>query len=234
MVKRKTIAIIPARGGSRRLPHKNIMPFEGKPLIAWTIEAARESGLLDRILVSTDNPEIAAVAREYGVEVPFLRDSCADDHSPVSEATLRALDQTEQQLGETYDIVVQLMANCPLRGADDIRRAHNNFVEQDASFQISCFKFGWMNPWWAVRLDEQSRPEPLFPDARQQRSQDLDPLYCPTGAIWIARVESLRHAGTFYGPSHIFFPMDWRSAMDIDDMDDFNMATTMAARPVMI
>ena len=90
--------------------------------------------------------------------------------------------------------------------------------------QISCFRYGWMNPWWAVRLDERGRPDPLFPDTRSQRSQDLDLLYCPTGAIWISKVTELQEAGTFYGPGHVYFPMNWRAAVDIDDYDDLDMA----------
>ncbi|MDZ7846861.1 MAG: hypothetical protein U5L96_08860 [Owenweeksia sp.] len=107
------VAVIPARGGSQRIPHKNITDFEGKPLIAWTVRAAQRSGLCDKIVVSTDSEEIARVSREWGAEVPFLRDAYADHHSPVSEATLRTLTQLEEA-GETYDEVVQLFAVCPL------------------------------------------------------------------------------------------------------------------------
>ena len=94
------IAVIPARGGSKRIPRKNIIGFFGKPLIAWTIDAARESGLFDRVLVSTDDAEIAAIARDWGAEVPFLRDRHADDVAPVARATLRALEQVREKLGK--------------------------------------------------------------------------------------------------------------------------------------
>jgi N-acylneuraminate cytidylyltransferase len=116
------------------------------------------------------------------------------------------------------------MANCPLRGSAEILDAVGNFHGSGAEFQISCFRFGWMNPWWAARLGEQGQPEYLFPEARTQRSQDLAPLYCPSGAIWIARSDSLRRSGTFYGPGHILHPMPWIAAFDIDDADDFAMA----------
>src|SRR4051812_19986287 len=102
MVKRKNIALIPARGGSKRIPHKNIAPFQGKPLIAWTIEAAQQTGLFDRIFVSTDDPKIASVAQEYGVEVPFLRTEAKDDITPVSKATIHALKQIEGHYQETF------------------------------------------------------------------------------------------------------------------------------------
>ncbi|WP_372763553.1 cytidylyltransferase domain-containing protein [Litorivivens sp.] len=218
------IAVIPARGGSKRIPRKNIMDFFGKPMIAWTIEAAIQSGCFQRVVVSTDDEEIATVAREYGAEVPFLRMQNADDYSPVSQATLTALTQAESHWNESYQTVVQLMANCPIRGAADIRSALETFQKHDRVFQISCFRYGWMNPWWAARLAEDNKPEPVFSGANTKRSQDLETLYCPTGAIWIANVEQLRVADTFYGTGHVFEPVAWTSAVDIDDMDDLLMA----------
>jgi CMP-N-acetylneuraminic acid synthetase len=228
MVIKKVIAIVPARGGSKRIANKNIIRFSGRPMLAWTLKAARETNLFDRILVSTDDPKIAAVAISDGFEIPFLRVRANDDVTPVSEATLAALQQCRDILSEEYINVVQLLPNCPLRGADEISKAYHHFIENDLSFQISCFKFGWMNPWWAFILDENNMPHSLYPDALKKRSQDLPPVYCPTGAIWIARVDSLRHAGTFYGPNHQFYPMPWESAVDIDDYDDLLFAETLA------
>lgn len=218
------IAIILARGGSKRLPRKNILPLGGKPMVAWTVEAAVGSGRFDRVLVSTDDAEIAEIGRTAGAEVPFLRDAAADDISPSSEATLAALDQAESHWGERYETVAQLMANCPLRNADDIADAVDAFAASGGSAQISCFKFGWMNPWWAVELGPDKRPKFKFPEAMKARSQDLPPLYCPTGAIWLARPDALRKARTFYTDDHVFHPMSWISAVDIDDAEDFKMA----------
>ncbi len=220
----KHIAIILARGGSKRLPHKNILDFHGKPMLAWTIEAALQSAQYSHVLVSTDDAETADIARSFGAEVPFLRDTGADDITPSSEATLNALRQAEQYWGEQFDVVSQLMANCPLRNADDIKAAVHNFINEDAESQICSFRFGWMNPWWAVKLDAQGMPEYLFPEARVSRSQDLPPLYCPSGAIWIARGPVLKSAKTFYAPNHIFHSISWISAMDIDDAEDLEMA----------
>lgn len=220
----KHIAIILARGGSKRLPRKNILDFHGKPMLAWTVEAALQSGQYDHVLVSTDDPEIAEIARDFGAEVPFLRVSAADDMAPSSEATLASLVQAEQHWGEKFDAVSQLMANCPLRDAEDITDAVQNFVELRADAQICSFRFGWMNPWWGAKLDEQGKPDYLFPEARIARSQDLPPLYCPSGAIWIARAPVLKSQKTFYVPNHIFHPLSWISAMDIDDAEDLEMA----------
>ena len=229
MVERGNLAVIPARGGSKRLPGKNTLAFRGRPMIAWTIEAALESELFDRVIVSTDSPDIARVAAECGLKVPFLRDGAADDMSPVSEATIRALEQAESHFGETYATVCQLMANCPLRSAGEIVEAYANFERTGSEFQVSCFKFGWMNPWWALRLDSGGRAERLFPEVMGKRSQDLDELYCPTGAIWLALTGALKKAGTFYGPGVRYCPIDWKSAVDIDDSADLEMAEAIAA-----
>jgi CMP-N-acetylneuraminic acid synthetase len=218
------IAVIPARGGSRRLPDKNIIDFMGKPMIAWTIEAAQAAGLFDRILVSTDSAEIATVAENFGVEVPFLRNRAHDDYTPVSEATCVALEQCSEELGEQFDLVTQLMANIPLRTADDIRSAYDYFLAGSAPAQISCFASGWMNPLWSVTLDAEGVPTHLFPDASKKRSQDLPTIYSPTGAIWIARTKALLATRTFYCPGHRFFSMSWQSAVDIDDEEDLAMA----------
>jgi N-acylneuraminate cytidylyltransferase len=218
------IAIIPARGGSKRIPGKNIIDFEGKPMIGWTIEAAINSKCFDRILVSTEDEEIAQIAREFGAEVPFLRESHTDDVSAVSEATLAALNQATAFWQEEYQTVVQLMANCPLRTAEDIRVALEAFDASPRRFQISCFRYGWMNPWWAVELDDAGTPSRLFEDALSQRSQDLPTLFCPTGAIWIANVADFLSEGTFYGAGHCFEQMRWESAVDIDDYEDLNFA----------
>lgn len=231
MVK-KRIAVIPARGGSKRIPGKNIIDFCGKPMMAWTIEAALESGCFTRVLVSTDDAGIAQVARSWGADVPFLRDSHADDHTPVSGATLAAVQQAMAHWQENYHSVVQLMANCPLRNANDIREAISSFESKQRSFQISCFRYGWMNPWWAVTLDKTGNPERLFPEAAEQRSQDMPPLYCPTGAIWIARITDFLEAGTFYGEGHQFEPVSWQSAVDIDDYDDLTFASAVAQESV--
>lgn len=221
------IAIIPARGGSKRIPRKNIINFDGKPMIAWTIRAALESDCFDRVLVSTDSEEIAEVSIAAGASVPFLRQENADDAAPSSLATISALKQAEAHWQTRYDRVAQLMPNCPLRNAGHIRDAVEHFAQKNLEYQISCFRFGWMNPWWAVSLDEDRVPTQLFTVAVSKRSQDLEHLYCPTGAIWLAGRDALLEASTFYGPGHRYYPMDWVGAVDIDDMDDYRMALVL-------
>lgn len=225
MVNQNIIAIIPARGGSKRIPKKNIIDLGGKPMIAWTIEAALESKYISKVIVSTDDEEIASESKKYGAEVPFLRDENADDHSPISLATIRTLNQMEQAEIEKPDFVVQLMANCPLRDKTDIDNAIENFISKDLDFQISCFKYGWMNPWWAHKIDNKGVASPVFiKEEREQRSQNQPDLYCPTGAIWIAKTEKLFKFDSFYGENYSFFPLHWKNAIDIDDYEDLEMA----------
>lgn len=220
----KRIAIIPARGGSKRIKNKNILNFFSKPMIAWTILAAKKSNLFHRILVSTDDLKIASIAKKYGAEVPFLRKKYYDHITPISKATIDSLKNAKQFWKEDYDTVVQLMANCPLRTARDIINSVRIFEKKKRNFQISCFKFGWMNPWWAFIKKKNNKVFPIFPRQIKKRSQDLPNLYCPTGAIWIASSEYLLREKTFYGKNFTFEPVDWKRAVDIDDHDDLNFA----------
>ncbi|WPY99713.1 acylneuraminate cytidylyltransferase family protein [Christiangramia sp. OXR-203] len=225
LVDQKIIAVIPARGGSKRIPKKNIIEICGKPMLAWTIEAALQSKYIDEVLLSTDDEEIAEVGRKFGAKVPFLRDTNADDHSPISLATIRAVSQWEEGGHGEPEIVIQLMANCPIRDSEDIDAAIENFVDKGIQYQISCFKYGWMNPWWAHKLESKGKATPVFKnEERIKRSQDQPDLYCPTGAIWIANRESLLHANSFYGPEYSFYPMHWIKAIDIDEYEDLEMA----------
>jgi CMP-N-acetylneuraminic acid synthetase len=215
------VAVIPARGGSKRIPMKNIRPLVGKPLIAYTIEAALESRVFHRVVVSTDNVQIAETAQHYGAEVPFLRDAgLSDDSVPVSAATvdaLRRLDPAE----DTYASVCQLMPNCPLRTAEDIVGSYEQFMRTGADSQISVVRYGWQNPWWAMRRGPDYSLTPLFEDALAERSQDLPELFCPTGAVWWAKAEVLRREGTYHIPQRTGWEIPWTRGVDIDNEDDF-------------
>ena len=227
MVNRKCIAIIPARGGSKRIPKKNILDFHGKPMIAYTIEAALKTGLFSRVMVSTDSKEIANISKEYGASVPFLRNNHTDDFSNVSDVVVHTLKRVTIELEENYDVVAMLMPNCPLRNSKDILKLFNDFRENEAIFQISAFKYGWMNPWWAHTVDSNNIARPVFNNTIKSRSQDLDELYCPTGALWIASVPEILKSGTFYGENFHFGILNWKSAIDIDDYDDLEMAKVL-------
>lgn len=220
------VAIIPARGNSKRLPGKNIMEFFGKPMIAWAIESALVTKLFDVVLVSTDSEEIAELSRSYGAEVPFLRKAHADDFSPVSEATLTALNQLESYKGKAYTTVVQLMANCPMRNSKNIAEQLASFENQpNPNSLISGFSYGMFNPWWAHLKNEQGGYEKLLTQYDSNtRSQDLPALLCPTGATWISDAQRLKTHNTFYSPGYSFYEINWLEAVDIDDEDDLKLA----------
>ena len=220
------VAIIPARGGSKRLPKKNIMEFCGKPMIAWTIEAALRSKLFDLVLVSTDSEEIAAVSKAYGATVPFLRIDHADDFSPVSEATISALKQLKNYNGKSYETVVQLMANCPLRSGESIREQVMAFeADKNRYSLLSGFKYGMFNPWWAHEKKEDGRFQKVLTYTNANaRSQDLPELICPSGATWISQYHRLLDIGTFYSEDYRFHQLSWLEAVDIDDEEDLHLA----------
>lgn len=220
---RRLLAVIPARLGSRRVPRKNIRELLGRPAISYTIEAALESELFDRVIVSTDAEEIAVVARAHGAEVPFLRDAAlADDQTHVSAVTADALDRVDPDSRVTA--LAQLLPNCPLRTAEDIRASHAQFDASGAQSQLSVTRFGWQNPWWASRLSASGMIDPLFPDMMTRRSQELAELYCPTGAVWWARADMLRTTRTFHIAGRTGWVMPWQRAVDIDTEEDWQMA----------
>ena len=227
----RAVAVIPARGGSKRIPRKNIVDLAGRPMIGYSIDAALESGLFARVVVSTDDEEVASIARDLGAEVPGLRPrSLADDQTPVSAATSFAVRELDGS-GSTYDLVCQLMANCPLRTAADIRASYDAFLASGAPAQISVTAFRLQSPWWAARLDDENRLEPLFPDAAASRSQDLPALVCPTGAVWWSRADVLLDEGTFHVEGRTGWEMPWINAIDIDEPDELELARAlMSAR----
>jgi CMP-N-acetylneuraminic acid synthetase len=220
------LAVIPARGGSKRVPAKNVRPLNGKPAIQYTIDAALESGLFERIIVSTDDQKIADLAVSLGAEAPFLREAAlADDHTPVSAVTIDTLVRLDPEF--RFRSVCQLMPNCPLRNAQDIRDSYHQFSSSGAESQISITAYGWLNPWWAVRRGDDFKLEHVMPQLVQNRSQDLPQLFCPTGAVWWADCEALKKAGTFHTPDKRGWEIPWQRAIDIDSEEDWKMTETL-------
>jgi N-acylneuraminate cytidylyltransferase len=224
MTQAENIAIIPARGGSKRLPRKNILDFHGKPLLAWTIEAAQKAGIFDHIVVSTEDREIGEVALASGAEVPFFRNTAYDDYTTVEEAVAVSVEQAEKAFSKQFKNVFMLLPTCPLRGADIITSANAFYLKTGAPYVLSCHLPQGI-PWWAHRLSENYVPTPLFPEQIDIRSQDLEPLYYPSGAIWIANRDRLLASRVFYGPGYLFYPIEWKAAIDIDNQQDFEFAS---------
>jgi len=221
------LAVIPARGGPKRIPQKNLRPLSGRPLLAYTIEAALRCGAFERVIVTTDSPEIAEIACRHGADVPFLRDaSLSGDFVPVSAATVDALERLDPG-SVLYDCVCQLMPNCPLRTAEDIVDSFQQFRATRADSQISVVRYGWQNPWWAMRRDETFTLDPVFADRITERSQDLPELFCPTGAIWWAKADVLRREGTYHIAGRTGWEIPWERGVDIDTDADWIMAEVL-------
>jgi CMP-N-acetylneuraminic acid synthetase len=221
------LAVIPARAGSKRVPGKNIRVLCARPAIAYSIEAARDSGLFARVVVSTDSEIIAEVARRCGAEVPFLRPpALAGDHVPVSAATVDALARLDPDR-HLFTSVAQLMPNCPLRDATDVRDSFQQFVSSGAQSQLSVAHYGWQTPWWAMRRSPTLALVPLFPQEIVRRSQDLPALLCPTGAIWWARADVLRETGTYHVEGRTGWEIDPTHGLDIDTEEDWHIAEAL-------
>lgn len=222
-----SVCIIPARSGSKRIANKNIIDFRGKPLLVWTIEAAQKSEKFDRIIVSTDSEDIKKIATNNGALVPKLRTKYSDDHSPVSLATLSSLVDAENVLAERFDVVTQLMPNCPFRNHHTIRKFQEAFLTNNYDSLLSCADFGWHKPWWAFELEASNNAKFLFPEMLKQRSQDLKTLYSVSGAIWSIRSSLLKKHNTFYLENASFYPIDRIQAVDIDTFEDLNFAVNL-------
>ncbi|HGF7228112.1 TPA: acylneuraminate cytidylyltransferase family protein, partial [Vibrio cholerae] len=170
---RRVLALIPARGGSKRLPRKNILPLAGKPLIAWSIEAAQNSQYIDEIFVSTDNEEIAKIASQFGVNIPELRpESLASDTAKTESVLFYTLDN----FAKDTDIVVLLQPTSPLRTAEHIDEALRLFFQKEAFSVVSVTECEH-SPLWANVLSSDHSMENFIEKGAKQRSQDLGVYY---------------------------------------------------------
>ncbi len=199
-------------------------------MIAWTIEAAIEYGNFAHIVVSTDCPEIAEVAKAYGASVPFLRRKYADDHSSSSDATNWTVERLIEVLSIEPDLVVQLMANIPLRGAQAIADFVTEFEVDPSRSMISCFqpKFGPVH--WALERDDEGDGHFLLGQFIGERSQDLPPAFFPSGAIWGATWSYLKEHKSFYGPRFRLHELSWLEALDIDTPDELEICRRLAGQ----
>ena len=222
----KILALIPARGGSKGVPGKNIKPLAGKPLIAYTIEQAKASRLLDRVILSTDDFEIASVAEEYGLEVPFIRPAeLAQDHSGTLEVVRHALDFFEER-GERFDAVCLLQVTSPYRPEGVIDEAIRLFERERPDSLISVRRVpDEFNPHWTFEIRENGRlkiatgEEKIIP-----RRQELPPAYHRDGAIYITSVETIRNKGSLLGDDILAFPIESPVLINIDTMEDWKEA----------
>lgn len=191
---------IPARGGSKRLPRKNVLPLAGRPMIAYSIEAAKRSELFEKIYVCTEDPEIAEIAVREGAEVPYLmpKELCGDLIS--SCAPCEHLAERLADCGNPQDSMLCLQPSSPLRSADDIKAAVTHFHEGDYDFIVSVTPIDPHYFHWAVVKDDELYWRMYFHDDFMMERQFLLPAFRPNGSIKIAKLEPLKQIGHFFGP----------------------------------
>jgi CMP-N,N'-diacetyllegionaminic acid synthase len=217
---RSVLALIPARGGSRGLPRKNVLPLAGKPLIHWTIDAARQSRYIDRTIISSDDQEIIAVALEGGCEAPFTRPAdLATATTPTLAVALHALDQLPG-----FDILVLLQPTSPLRTATDIDAALETLLAHEAGSAISVCE-STKSPYWMYHLAGDDTLKPVL-DATVSatRRQDLPPAYYLNGAVYAVNIPWLIETGAFVGAHSVAYVMPAQRSIDIDTAADLKLA----------
>lgn len=223
------IAIIPARGGSKGLPGKNIKNLCGKPLIAYTIEAALKSKGIERVIVTTDSEEIAEVAKKYGAEVPFLRPAeLAGDTSSAIDVYLHAVSYLQEEVGEKIEKFMVLLPTAPLRTSNNIEEALKEFREKNAKTLISV-KEADIPISWYYQMDDKSRIKSLGLDKEKAVSnrQENSNYYVPNGAIYILDTDLLKEERTYYCENTVAYVMSGKESVDIDNELDFMMAEVL-------
>jgi N-acylneuraminate cytidylyltransferase len=214
------LAIIPARGGSKRIPRKNIKPFCGKPMIAWSIEAALESGCFDRIIVSTDDEEIAEVARQYGAEVPFMRPlELSDDHTGTIPVIRHAIETINSQ-GRAVEQACCLYATAPFIQAEDLRRGLEILQGSggDYAFSVTSYAFPIQR---AIRLTPEGRVEMFNPEHFNTRSQDLEEAYHDAGQFYWGRADAWLQGKMIFSPASLPVMLPRHRVQDIDTPEDW-------------
>ncbi len=221
---KKVIAVIPARGGSKRLPGKNIRQLGDKPLIAWSIEAAKTSKYIDRVIISTDCEDIANIAQRYGGDVPFLRpQELSGDTAGSNGVILHAL----EHIDESFDYVVLLQPTSPLRKAEDIDILLESFDEKTEGVVSVCPCEH--SPLWANTLPDDMTMGNFFPESIiGKRSQDLPDYYRLNGSIYAFKVDSfVENNGIFYSDKVKAYNMPVERSVDIDTIVDFHIAEVL-------
>ncbi len=224
----RRLAVIPARGGSKRIPRKNIRPFAGRPIIAWSIDAAVASGCFDAVVVSTDDDEIAAVAEAHGALVPFRRPAkLADDHVGMRPVLFHARDWFEER-GARVEVLASILPTAPTLSAPLVREVYAALLASPhpRAFVVSEFAYPVQR---GFVLQGDGSPAMLFPEHLPTRSQDLPRVYHDAGQLYVARALPGRALANepFLGPDTLAFPIPHYRVQDIDTPDDWLRAELM-------
>lgn len=219
------LAIIPARGGSKGLPGKNIRKINGKPLIAYTIEAAIKADCIDRVIVTTDSDEIADISKKHGAEVPFMRpNELASDNASAVDVYLHAIEYVMREK-EQIDKFIVLLPTAPLRTYEHIDSAYKLFVEKNAETLISVNEAQTPVTWYMSMNNEEYIVNAGFGDTDAMLNrQENAKYYVPNGAIYILDYNILKNDRTYYSKNTVGYVMKVKESIDIDTLDDFEYA----------
>lgn len=218
--KEKILGLITARGGSKGVPRKNIKLLGDKPLIAWTIEAAQQSTLIDRLILSSDDQEIIDIAQSFNCEAPFIRPShLATDESSSIETALHAL----ENVAETYNYLVLLQPTSPFRTTHDIDNCIKTCHEKNASSCVSVCE-PTQNPYWMFSINRRGFLTPIFNQQDKTRRQDLPKAYVVNGAVYVVKVNWLLKKNRFVTQETLACEMPQQRSFDIDTEFDFKIA----------
>jgi N-acylneuraminate cytidylyltransferase len=219
----KVLGLIPARGGSKGVPRKNVRLLGGKPLLQWTTDAATESRLIDRLVLSTEDSEIAELGRSLGVDVPFLRpEAAATDEASAHHVIEHAL----ASLDEAYEYLVYLQPTSPFRTALDIDGCLETLAASNTETCVSV-SVSRAKPEWLFYLEEGSRLKPVLGELKSQRRQELRTAYELNGAVYAARVAAYRARGSFFSERTAAWVMPADRSIDLDELDDFERAEAL-------
>ena len=219
------LGVIPARGGSKGIPRKNLYPIAGKPLIAYTIEAALASEMLTDTIVSTDDEEIARVSREFGAEVPFMRPpELATDSAQAVPTIQHAVREMEKLRDVTFDVVVMLQPTTPLRTAGDIDACLRKLLETDADSVISVVDVGGHHPMRMKKIVDDVLVDYDTEAIENMPRQDLPPVYLRAGSVYATRRDVLMEQNSFKGSISRPYIIPPNRAVNIDTMEDMIIA----------
>ncbi len=222
------IAIIPARGGSKGIPRKNIKLLGGKPLIAYTIEAALRAKSVNRVFVSTDDLEIAEIAKKYGAEIPFMRPkNLATDNSSATDVYIYTIEQLEKILNKKIESFIALLPTSPLRTGGDIDKAVKLFLEKKAD-SVICVTEAPHPPSWFLKLNENGVLTNFFNKTMSMKNRQEEPkAFIPNGAIYVLKTDLLKNEGTYYSDKTYAYILPSERSIDIDDNMNFALAEIM-------
>lgn len=226
----KIIAIIPARSGSKGLPRKNILDLCGKPLIAWSIDTAKESAYLDRVIVSTDSEEIANIAKNYDCEVPFIRPKeLASDTASSIDVILHAINHFENN-NEYFDYILLLEPTSPLRTVEDIDNPIKNLIDnKDAESLVSVAKQESAHPEFSVIITKNGLIQPFINKKKMEakRRQDLKEAFYFEGTIYLSKVSAIKIKKSFYHDKTLPYIVERYKALEIDEINDLICAEAL-------